>query len=933
MDNKETFAQIGKSIKENRIAENNCYIRSKAICRALCNTTSSIWPSMDGEHVFWLTNGNVTAEENNKYPSGKLVAKNSLFGGIISKYSSGSHSERQYVRYRGFNEINVHIINRAVYNHHGIDDAKDIIVNFDGDKQTYQFRYLKELLEQKTEKQKKLDELNKVKEDIRKAKEEAERRKAEAIRLQKIEEEKRLREEEEKRKEEEARTNAEIKKLLDDIEENNKRIKTAQSFIREGVSLRSQHILDPVQEDAKRCHMYDGVPVVIEGGPGTGKTTTMIQRLKFLIDKVALTDYQTPLTDAQIDDITNPSIVNLNWLYFSPTQKLLSFLRDNMREEDLHANEHNTTTLDTFAKRILIDYKLRMPNSDGPFKLYRHNESEKHIILDASAAIKGFEQFLIKKTTEIMLKISLLKTAEYPWHNIAREIKAHCKSAENIKDISALMNLLVSMQSKEKSNIVAIEKELNELKNKIALWIKNEVEQDEKLKNQVTDLFLDWEDEGISHEDNVNEDEFDDSEDNDDEFDEIVDFSPKLFVQIKSILRNLALKKIDSKVKLTKKQKELYDIIKVYVDKQDLSKLAHLEWFKKNFAFPCRGIESIIFNQIPKVYKEFRKEEAKSDPIIYNNSLLGTIIKKDSGKQIHREELELIVGFINNLVLSIYKKSKLRFESMKRNKYVSAYIDNCKPVIGVDEATDYSMIDYYFITSFKHFEYSTITLCGDIMQGLNENGIKEWGDLKWLLPNLEVCELKTSYRQLPTLLEMSKQIYVDDRNCEAPYNSNLIKQDNEPAPLCYISDDVESKTKWISNRVVDIFKYYGEEMPSVAILVGDDVNIQEMINIMLDQNILNGIPIEDCSENRESETKKCVRIFRLSDVKGMEFEVVFFYDIDKALEGHTMKMMRRYLYVGVSRATSHLAATFTQEEGNEEIIKYFDRTKRNWRIK
>jgi len=32
MDNKETFEQIGKSIKKNRIAENNLYIRSKAIC-------------------------------------------------------------------------------------------------------------------------------------------------------------------------------------------------------------------------------------------------------------------------------------------------------------------------------------------------------------------------------------------------------------------------------------------------------------------------------------------------------------------------------------------------------------------------------------------------------------------------------------------------------------------------------------------------------------------------------------------------------------------------------------------------------------------------------------------------------------------------------------------------------------------------------------
>jgi DNA helicase IV len=104
-----------------------------------------------------------------------------------------------------------------------------------------------------------------------------------------------------------------------------------------------------------------------------------------------------------------------------------------------------------------------------------------------------------------------------------------------------------------------------------------------------------------------------------------------------------------------------------------------------------------------------------------------------------------------------------------------------------------------------------------------------------------------------------------------------------------------------------------------------------MIQVMTEQDILNGIKIEDCSENRESETAKCVRIFRLSDVKGMEFEAVFFYDIDDALAGQTHAMMRRYLYVGVSRATSHLAATFTQEKGNEDIIKYFNTSKRNWR--
>lgn len=64
----------------------------------------------------------------------------------------------------------------------------------------------------------------------------------------------------------------------------------------------------------------------------------------------------------------------------------------------------------------------------------------------------------------------------------------------------------------------------------------------------------------------------------------------------------------------------------------------------------------------------------------------------------------------------------------------------------------------------------------------------------------------------------------------------------------------------------------------------------------------------------------------------MEFEVVFFYDIDEALAGQSHEMMRRYLYVGVSRATSHLATTFTGEDGNEDIIKYFNTKKKNWKL-
>ena len=284
------------------------------------------------------------------------------------------------------------------------------------------------------------------------------------------------------------------------------------------------------------------------------------------------------------------------------------------------------------------------------------------------------------------------------------------------------------------------------------------------------------------------------------------------------------------------------------------------------------------------------------------------------------------------MLLGMYKKSHVRFNGMK-NKYVEAYKENVKPVIGIDEATDYSIIDYYFMASFSHYEYSTLTLCGDIMQGLNDNGIKNWNQLKKsILPKLEVYELKTSYRQLPSLLDMSKQMYFDDLKVEAPYTTTKERSDNEPAPLCFISDDEEEKAEWIAKRIIEVYKTYDESMPSVAIFVGDDVNIKELVDLINDQDYLNGIQIYDCSENRTAPNTKAVRVFRISEVKGMEFEVVFFYDIDTALEDCSLDIMRRYLYVGISRATTHLAATFTQEEGNEDIIKYFDRTTDNWKI-
>lgn len=896
----------------------------QAIGRSFCYLANPSCPSLSGTYTCWLTNKPVNVNINKITSSkmeGKFVYKNTKLGEILCKYHNGTRKYTFKNNLKRIVTLSAEIYSKSTYMLTA-NSVKEVTIQCYNDSNIYRFQYLDNLVKKVREQQEKLEKL--------KQEQEEERKKMAAELAAKETSEKQAAAEEIKRKEEEQqRAIAEYEaKFQSSLEA----VQRAKSFTREGAYLRSQHILDSHQEDAKRSHLYDGIPIVIEGGPGTGKTTTMIQRLKFLLSKEALDEYESPLTDEQKNALTDPVTRDEHWLFFSPTEQLLSFLRQNMHEEDLKATDVNTTVLETFSHKAILKYKLHNPDSGGPFKLCRQKAGQETAINDASQAIKMWESFCLRYIkTEMMVK-GALSTSAFPWHNLALEIKAYCKRAETIKDIDALIRVLNSLHDNESSKVAKIEKELNQHLQQVAVSLTRKILEDASMKEEIIQLFAKWEEETISQESDAEDNDIDEGEE-EEATACTLDIDTNLFQRLKPLCKKLSLKEYDSKQRLGKRQQELYDIAKKYIDEIDVKDIGVLAWFTKNYASLCRGVESCLFNKIPAMYKAFRKEQIAAGSTIFNKSLIEKLQTKDKGRTIHREEFELIVGFINNLLLGIHKKSRLRFERMAKHKYVSAYMDMMKSVIGIDEATDYTLIDYYFITSFRHYEYSCITLCGDIMQGLHSKGIKAWDEIrKSILPQLYVYTLRSSYRQIPTLLDLSKQLYLDDMGKEAPYHSQMEKSPQEPKPICFISDDEEQKTKWIAERIIEVYKYYSGEVPSIAILVGDEVDIKGMIEIMEDQDYLNGIRIYDCSNGNTTIESKAVRIFRLSEVKGMEFEVAFFYDIDRALAGCSFEMMRRYLYVGISRATSHLAATFTKTDGNEEIIKYFDSTKRNWRL-
>lgn len=445
------------------------------------------------------------------------------------------------------------------------------------------------------------------------------------------------------------------------------------------------------------------------------------------------------------------------------------------------------------------------------------------------------------------------------------------------------------------------------------------------------DIFNNWKDELYSSaedEEDVDEEEYEELVES-----LYIDFKPELFKNLKPLVRKLGLKIYDSKSKLSKRQKEIYDIIEPYLVDYSFDRVGETAWFIRNYASICKGVAHAVLNPLTKLYKGFRKQEIDSKSKYYNQTLLEKVVQKGN-KLIHPDELHMLVGFINRQLLSIYRKSKLRFDRLSNHKYVQAYKKHIKYIIGVDEATDYSWLDYYLITSLCHYEFSSLTLCGDSMQGLNESGVLDWTDLKNdMIPNLAIEELAVSYRQSAALVDVARQMYLDSKGKEASYHSN--KNNNiiaDAKPLAYVNDDEEKKIAWMAHRIVEVFKNFGNEMPTVAIFVGDNENIQNLVSDLKDQDCLNSIEVADCSDRRTCSLTKCVRIFRMREVKGMEFEVTFFHNIDIALQGANSELMRRYLYVGISRAATHLAATFNDKVGNEEILKYFDSTAKNWKL-
>lgn len=166
--------------------------------------------------------------------------------------------------------------------------------------------------------------------------------------------------------------------------------------LRYTVQLPAQAVLDAVQDEIFRLPMNSFVR--ISGGPGTGKTTVLIKRLSQKTKIEFLTDEEKRLLK------TSGVADGKQWLFFSPSDLLKSYLKEALAKELLPASDEHVKVYSTFRREVLRDSRFIRVGNRGYFRMpadkkFSLLKSESH--RSVSELARGFTTFLNERWATI----------------------------------------------------------------------------------------------------------------------------------------------------------------------------------------------------------------------------------------------------------------------------------------------------------------------------------------------------------------------------------------------------------------------------------------------------------------------------------------------------------------------------------------------------
>ena len=117
-----------------------------------------------------------------------------------------------------------------------------------------------------------------------------------------------------------------------------------------------------------------------------------------------------------------------NWMFFSPTELLKVYLKENMNSEGLQDTTNKVQVWDTYLARIVRD-KYHLVGDNAPFGFKRREFENTIAIIDNELSlIDDFLSFFVETLKSKLMDITKMDMGSYSWKTIGKNISDLCKS-------------------------------------------------------------------------------------------------------------------------------------------------------------------------------------------------------------------------------------------------------------------------------------------------------------------------------------------------------------------------------------------------------------------------------------------------------------------------------------------------------------------------
>jgi hypothetical protein len=628
-----------------------------------------------------------------------------------------------------------------------------------------------------------------------------------------------------------------LRKLLDgDLEEQ------AVRQLSYSVQLPDQAILDPAQDEIFRLPLQSRL--IIDGAPGTGKTTVLLKRLSQKTKREFLTEEESKaIRDEDWQD-------GRNWTLFTPSDLLKGYLKEAMAKELLPASDDHVKVYRTFRLELLRDIGFIRVGKSGFFKAAVEGSQ----IMKRSS---GGEQVALATAFGKFLALCYAEHFRAALQKFNNETRAPLGQLAD--GAQKVLSVALDILSKPIADVVALReaqqrargyRKLNEDLNKLISSVRAvAVYQDMTADLQLANIYRKSQD-------------------------------------LPGILESLTTFGMD--VALFPELPPLVDGLRRHV--KDLSDTLSM---------------GQLFHLVPKSFQQFREllDEQKRFFTEAAPKLIGDRVLTEP-------EQDVLLFHAIEFVRKVASDSPSNLVGIPSD--VRAIVERMRMIVCVDEAADFSPLEIACIERFSNPVFGGVTLCGDLMQRVTEQGLKKWSDLEEVSSKYQSRKLIISYRQTERLFSIAKDLYRHVLGIEPEFTSAFPNRPEDLPALLHKSNEAKPAEHWLNERICEIHALCAQHLPTTAILVAhpDDV---EPLRIKL-KPILheNGLEVEASHSGQALGDSARVRIFPVEFIKGLEFEAVFYIGLDRMAEIHK-DLIDKYVYVGLSRARSFLGVTVERQ--------------------